>query len=135
MVPGAGAEERLAAAALEVLLFVDVLVKGCLLDGEMGIWLWGLEPKPIEGDTFSQPCRAEPVILEILCMSSSWSWHVQNGNCYIRETFKVYDGKKEKKRKVDLLSGKRRKKRGVEVGTKSRKEENVGTTEKLILLF
>lgn len=82
IVPGAVAEERLAAAELEVLPLVDELVKGCLLGGEMGIWLWGLEPKPIEGDIFSHPCRAEPVMLEILCMSGSWSSHVQNGRWF-----------------------------------------------------
>ena len=37
MVPGDGAEERLAAAALAALLLLVVVVKGCLLGGEMGI--------------------------------------------------------------------------------------------------
>ena len=111
IVPGAGAEERLAAAALELLVLVEVLVKGCLLGGEMGIWLWGLEPKPIEGDTFSQPWRAEPVILEILCILGSWDWHMQNSDDCVGELLKRSKREKEKKRKVDLPSEKRRKKR------------------------
>lgn len=43
---------------------------GCLMGGVAGgmWWLCGLEPKPIEGDTFSHPCLAEPVKFEILCM-------------------------------------------------------------------
>lgn len=44
---------------------------GCLMGGVAGgmWWLCGLEPKPIEGDTFSHPCLAEPVKFEILCMA------------------------------------------------------------------
>lgn len=46
----------------------------------------------------------------------------------------MYEGKKEKKRKDRPPVWEKKKKRGAEVGTKSQEKENVGTTEKFILL-